>query len=91
MRLLLAAALLTVGCSDVRLVSDATASYVAHEQQYEWDCVEVKGPPECAATQTALKEAKRQTELANRVYKIGKLPKSERAKLKAAAAALEAK
>lgn len=77
--------------SDQRIVANTTAAYVYLEQQYEWDCVEVKGPETCKDTQAALKEARRQTELANKVYQIGKLPKQQRAKLKAVAKSLEAK
>ena len=78
---LAALAVLAFGCSDRTLVANTTAAYVYAEQQYEWDCVEVKGPETCGATRAELIEAKRQTELANKVYQIGKLPKAEKKKL----------
>jgi len=88
---MLALTLFAAGCSDLKLVGDTTAAYIVAEQEYEWDCVEVKGPDTCAARQAELKEAKRQTELANKAYKVGKLPKPFKKKLKAIAKSMEAK
>jgi hypothetical protein len=88
---MLALTLFAAGCSDLHLVSNTTSAYIVAEQQYEWECVEVKGPETCAARQTELKEAKRQTELANKAYKVGKLPKPFKKKLKAIAKSMGAK
>lgn len=81
--ILLALAALAGCASDRRLVADASAAYTYAETHYEWNCVSVKGPPECKKEQLGLKEAKREIVLCNDVQKVGKLPPVARKRLKA--------
>lgn len=71
-----------VACSDRALVANATAAHTYAEAHYEWACVDQVGPPECKQDQAVLNDAKREVELDNRVYKIGKLPKVARQRLR---------
>lgn len=72
-----------VGCSDRKLVADATAAYQYAETHYEWSCVAVKGPPECKQDREELMAAKQEVTLCNQVQKVGALPGIARKRLRA--------
>jgi hypothetical protein len=79
----------TFGCALVRtsdrtFLSNAAADYVWKESEYSRLCVEQKGPPTCAATQSGLKDAKRELVLADRVIHIGAIPSAERSAIRKA-------
>jgi hypothetical protein len=92
-RLLAAAVVLAAaaGCvSDGKLVANTTARQYWEEDRYEQRCVVRIGPADCSAQRKDSDELKRQVILANRVQKVGKLPKPERTQLKAQVKKLEA-
>ncbi len=71
--------LAAVSCvsADKNLVANATASFMFHEEAYEWVCVGHQGPAECQPCYASLIHGRRQIKLANDVYKVGKMPKAE--------------
>jgi hypothetical protein len=86
-------ALAAVSCfsmaNDKALVAKATASYTYHGTSYEWACIGHVGPEECKPCFETLKIGRKQIQLANEVYKIGKMPKAEVEGLKTLIVALE--
>lgn len=60
-----------------------------YEAEYEQRCVTIRGPAECLPYRDKLSELRRQATLANSVYQIGPMPKTEKAQLEAQIAAIQ--
>lgn len=83
--------LATSGCrSDRTFLSNAAAEYLYQESLYERRCVNVAGPADCLPHQQDVKDAKAELVVADKVIAIGKIPKEERAAIKAAMAKVKA-
>jgi hypothetical protein len=84
--------LLATGCgsADLKLVSKATAADTYYQDHYLAVCVEKVGPTTCQPCQTAINQAARDIPLANKVQKIGPMPKHEVSELNELITALEA-
>jgi hypothetical protein len=81
-------ALALSGCvSDKQFIANNVALQMWEESRYEQRCVVKIGPPDCLANQKDSDELKRQVALANTIQKtsLGKLPKAEKAQIKAQA------
>lgn len=81
----------SLACASGRsLVQKATAYDTYFQDSYMMKCVEKVGPPTCRPCQTAINDAARIVPLANKVQKLGPLPKQEVEELKDLIARLEA-
>lgn len=81
----------TSGCvSDRSFLSNVAADYTYQESLYERRCVATAGPADCLLHQEDVKAAKAELVVADKVIAIGKIPKEERAAIKAAMAKVKA-
>ena len=90
--LLLLACALVAGCaSNLRTVGNAEAATMWHEARYRASCVGTGGPPAwCNGLRTALNGDEMEANAANAAQKVGKLPASAVARMKAIPGELEA-